>query len=146
MPATATFKLFSDRYIVYPSLLPLFSPLLSFYFKMAASAAASTSAAAPASPVSIFANGWGLSTDNFTVGNASGPVDLQRKGAGKGGQLGDLGIVSPDNCELLDGVQRIVDEAASVGVASDCMCVHIHASMYAHCFMHRRRAPPDAFH
>ena len=108
-----------------------------------------TSESAPVSPVarpSIFAGGWGLPADNITVGNASGPVDLGGKGGGKGGPLGDLGIVSPDNCELLDGVQRIVDEAASAGVASDCMCVHIHITLYAQSFMHSRRSPSDAFH
>ena len=45
------------------------------------------------------------------VGEASGPVNLGGKGWGKGNQMGELGIVSPENCDLLDGVQRIVDEA-----------------------------------
>ena len=87
--------------------------------------------AAPTSPdarPSIFANGWGLPTD--TVGSASGPVVLNDKGAGKGGQLGELGIVSPANCELLDGLQLIVDEAGSASVASDCECMCISISCY----------------
>ena len=60
--------------------------------------AASASTAAT-TPVSMFAGSVyeNLRVASMQVGKASGPVDL--------------GIVSPDNCELLDGVQRIVDEA-----------------------------------
>ena len=96
-------------------------PLHSLLFVVAMAAAASASAAASAAAPSVFSSNTGLypsvyDDPEFQREQAASAIDRTAAAAAASAAKPiaegpvNLSIVSPENCDLLDGVQKMVDE------------------------------------